>query len=208
MFTVRGKLMFGVSLVLAMVGTLAVSSLWAIWSYRDVVNDLDRNLNRVPQRRELVGALAALFDPLFEEFPRTQKGRLARQRMFEQRLTAAELLTREELQKLADLPAAEYASTREVAQDRLWEIDQRFQALRREQVQLTNADLADQTAKQLLLEVAELQTWASSMPEFGTGLTGLLRSAKKTYKAGIWWVSVSTLLVVMLLGGVVVGGYR
>lgn len=50
MFTLKSKMLIGVGLVLAIVGTLTISSLWAILSYREVVNDLDRNLNSVPQR--------------------------------------------------------------------------------------------------------------------------------------------------------------
>ena len=64
MFTLKGKLLIGVGLVLAMVATLTISSLWAILSYREVVIDLDRNLNGVPQRRELIEAFAALMEPL------------------------------------------------------------------------------------------------------------------------------------------------
>ena len=60
MFTLKSKMLIGVGLVLAIVGTLTISSLWAILSYREVVNDLDRNLNSVPQRRELIEAFAAM----------------------------------------------------------------------------------------------------------------------------------------------------
>ena len=82
MFTVRRKLMMGVGLVLAMVGALAASSLWAILSYRAVVNDLDRNLRLVPQRHTLIESLTDLHEPLL---PTSDKGRIARQQMFEER---------------------------------------------------------------------------------------------------------------------------
>ena len=205
MFTVRRKLMFGVGLVLAMVGSLAISSLLAILSYREVVHDLERNLNHVPQRHDLIEVLAGLHEPLL---PGNFKGRIVRQRLFELRLKAAEDQTRRELLKLADLPAAEYPAIHEIAQSRLWDIDQGLQRMRRNLAELEAADTADGTAARLLIDVAVLQSIAGSMPEFGTGLRGLLDSARETYRAGLWWVSVSTLLVVVLLGGVVVGGYR
>ena len=119
MLTVRRKLMIGMWLVLAMVGTLAVSSLWAIFSYREVVNDLDRNLNRVPQRRNLIEPIAGLQEPLL---PADFKGRLARQQLFAQRLDVVEARLQDELIKLRDLSAAEYPTTYEIAQTRLWEI--------------------------------------------------------------------------------------
>ena len=205
MFTVRRKLMFGVTLVLAMVGTLAISSLLAILSYREVVHDLERNLNHVPQRRDLIEVLAGLQEPLL---PGNFKGRIVRLRQFEQRLQAVEDHVRHELLKLADLPAAEYPSTHEIAQTRLWDIDQGLQKMRRNLVKLEAAETTESTAARLLIEVAVLQSIAGSMPEFGTGLRGLLDSARETYRAGFWWVSVSTLLVVVLVVGVVVGGYR
>ncbi len=205
MFTVRRKLMFGVGLVLAMVGTLAISSLLAILSYREVVHDLERNLNHVPQRRDLIEVLAGLQVPLL---PGNFKGRIVRQRQFEQRLKAVEDHVGHELLKLADLPAAEYPSIHEIAQTRLWDIDQGLQKMRRNLAELEAADTTDSTAARLLIDVAVLQSIAGSMPEFGTGLRGLLDSARETYRAGFWWVSVSTVLTVVLLGGVVVGGYR
>lgn len=205
MFTVRRKLMMGVGLVLAMVGTLAASSLWAILSYRAVVNDLDRNLRLVPQRHALIESLTDLHEPLL---PITDKGRLARKQMFEERLIAAEAQLAEELVKLRNLPAAEYPSTFEIAQTRLWEIDNGLQELRELLPDLGDPKTADEAVARLMIKVAIVSDIAMGLPEFGTGLTGLLRSARETYWASFLWVTISTVLVVLLLVGVVVGGYR
>ncbi len=205
MFTVRRKLMMGVGLVLAMVGTLAASSLWAILSYREVVNDLDRNLRLVPQRHTLIESLTDLHEPLL---PTSDKGRLARQQMFEERLIAAEAQLAEELVKLRNLSAAEYPSTFEIAQTRLWEIDHGLQELRELLPDLGDSKIADETVARLMIKVAVVSDIAMGLPEFGTGLTGLLRSARETYWASFLWVTISTVLVVLLLGGVVIGGYR
>lgn len=205
MFTVRRKLMMGVGLVLAMVGTLAASSLWAILSYREVVNDLDRNLRLVPQRHTLIESLTDLHEPLL---PTSDKGRLARQQMFEERLIAAEAQLAEELVKLRNLSAAEYPSTFEIAQTRLWEIDHGLQELRELLPDLGDSRMADETVARLMIKVAVVSDIAMGLPEFGTGLTGLLRSARETYWASFLWVTISTVLVVLLLGGVVIGGYR
>ena len=205
MFTVRRKLMMGVGLVLAMVGTLAASSLWAILSYREVVNDLDRNLRLVPQRHTLIESLTDLHEPLL---PTSDKGRLARQQMFEERLIAAEAQLAEELVKLRNLSAAEYPSTFEIAQTRLWEIDHDLQELRELLPDLGDSKIADETVARLMIKVAVVSDIAMGLPEFGTGLTGLLRSARETYWASFLWVTISTVLVVLLLGGVVIGGYR
>ncbi len=207
MLTVRRKLMIGVWLVLAMVGTLAASSLWAILSYREVVNDLDRNLRLVPQRHALIESLADLHEPLLP-LPDKFNGRLARQQMFEDRLHAAEAQLADELVKLRNLSAAEYPSTFEIAQTRLWEIDNGLQELRELLPDLGDSKKADETVARLMIKVAVLSDIAMGMPEFGTGLTGLLRSARETYWASFLWVTISTALVVLLLGGVVVGGYR
>ena len=205
MLTVRRKLMFGVWLVLAMVGTLAISSLWTILSYREVVNDLDRNLNRVPQRRNLIEALAGLQEPLL---PENSKSHVVRLRMFEERLEEAEARLKEELFKMQELPPAEYRSTYEIASTRLWDIGQGLEGVRQILPELGASKTADATAAMLMIETAKLSSIAMSMPEFGTGLTGLLRSARETYWASFLWVTTSSVLVVLLLGGVVAGGYQ
>ncbi len=209
MYTVRRKLMFGFWLVLAMIGALTVTSLSAILSYRDVVNDLDRNLNRVPQRRELIEPLATLFEPLQAIYPNTVQGCAARQQQFELRLSAVEQRTRDAWTKLAELPQdPELATTRELWQAGFWDIDQRLQELRRQQVHLTNPESSEKTAAWLLLRVGATQTVAISLPEFGTGLTGLLGSAREAYKASFVYVSLATLLVVLMFIGFTVAGYR
>ncbi len=200
MFTLKGKLLIGVGLVLAMVATLTISSLWAILSYREVVNDLDRNLNRVPQRRELIEAFAALMEPLLAELPEDDAGRAERQWQFEQRLLEAERRTNEALRKLADLPQQpELATTRDLTADRLWEIGRRLKDLRTEQRHLLHPNNANKTTQSLLWQVGTLQGITAGLPEFGTGLPQLLDSSRKTYRGSFWWVSVSTGLVLGLL---------
>jgi signal transduction histidine kinase len=200
MFTLKGKLLIGVGLVLAMVATLTISSLWAILSYREVVNDLDRNLNGVPQRRELIEAFAALMEPLLAELSEDDSGRAERQWQFEQRLLEAERRTNDALRKLADLPPLpELATTRDLTADRLWEIGRRLKDLRSEQRQLLHPNNASKTTRSLLWQVGALQGIAAGLPEFGTGLPQLLDSSRKTYRASFWWVSVSTGLVLGLL---------
>ena len=137
MLTLKGKLLIGVGLVLAMVGTLTISSLWAILSYREVVLDLDRNLNKVPQRRELIEAFSSLMEPLLADLPDDDAGRAERQWQFEQRLFEAERRNNDALLKLADLPPhPELVTTRDLTADRLWEIGHRLKELRSEQRQL------------------------------------------------------------------------
>lgn len=200
MFTLKGKLLIGVGLVLAMVGTLTISSLWAILSYREVVIDLDRNLNKVPQRRELIEAFAAMLEPLLSDLPDDEAGRAERQWRFEQRLYEAERRTGEAQRKLEDLPPLpELASTRDLTADRLWEIDRRLKDLRAEQRQILQTKNANKTTLSLLWQVGKLQGIAAGLPEFGTGLPQLLESSHKTYRASFWWVSVSTCLVLVLL---------
>lgn len=209
MMTLKGKLLIGVGLVLAMVGTLTISSLWAILSYREVVIDLDRNLNKVPQRRELIEAFAALLEPLLADLPNDVTGRAERQRQFEQRLLEAERRNGEALRKLADLPPLpELAPTRDLTADRLWTIDRRLNDIRAEQRQLLQSKNAPKTTLSLLWQVGELQGIASGLPEFGTGLTQLLDSSRETYRASFWWVSVSTGLVLGLLAAGFFAGRR
>ena len=200
MFTLKGKLLIGVGLVLAMVGTLTISSLWAILSYREVVNDLDRSLNRVPQRRELIEAFAAMLEPLRARLPDDSNGCAARQWLFQDRLAEAELRNREALEKLARLPSQpEFAATREIAQERLWEIENRLKDLRVEQRSLLEPKTAGAVQNSLRNQVNELQGLAAGIPDFGGSLPQLLKSSRKTYSASLWWVSISTGLVVPLL---------
>lgn len=200
MFTLKGKLLIGVGLVLAMVGTLTISSLWAILSYRDVVNDLDRNLNRVPRRSELIESIAAMLEPLQARLPDDSDVCVARQWLFQERLAEAERRTGEALEKLSRLPSQPgFAQTRELALERLWEIDHRLRELRDEQRRLLDPQQAGKAKTSLRNQVNLLQGIAAGIPDFGTSLPQLLITSRQTYRASLWWVSVSTGLVVLLL---------
>ncbi len=200
MFTLKSKMLIGVGLVLAIVGTLTISSLWAILSYREVVNDLDRNLNSVPQRRELIEAFAAMLEPLQARLPDDVDGCAARQWLFQERLAHAEERTGEAWKKLAKLPSQPaFATTRDLAQERLLEIDHRLGELRREQRLLLDPKQANQAKTSLRNQVNALQGIAAGIPDFGTSLPQLLVTSRQTYRASLWWVSISTGLVVLLL---------
>ena len=201
MFSLKGKLLIGVGMVLAMVGTLTISSLWAILSYREVVNDLDRNLNRVPQRRELIEAFARMLEPLQQaRLADDARGRQERLWQFSKRLAEAELRNGEALDKLAKLPSQpDFAKTCELAEERLWEIDHRLKELRVEQRKLLDPEQSAKTQMSMLLQVNDLQAIATDIPDFGTSLPQLVKSSRQTLRASLWWVSVSTGLVVLLL---------
>lgn len=200
MFTLKGKLLIGVGLVLAMVGTLTISSLWAILSYREVVSDLDRNLNGVPQRRELIEAFAAMLDPLQAILPDDASGCVKRQWLFQEKLADAEHRVGEALKKLARFPSQpEFAATRELAQERLWQIDNRLAELRENQRLLLDPPRAIKARELLRNQVNALQGIAAGIPDFGTSLPQLLVTSRQTYRASLWWVSISTVLVVVLL---------
>lgn len=204
MYSVRRRLLLGVWLVLAMVAVLTVSSLWAILSYRDVVNDLDRLLNRVPQRGEIVEALAALHEPLQPKFARTADTRIQRQRLFAERLEAVEKQTQRTWRKLADLPPSrEFAPTKAVVQQRLEDIGDYLHAMQLEQPRLAAEESTHEAAAKLQMLVAETLTAANGLPEIGTGLNGLLSTARETNRAGFGWVTGSTLVVFALLGSFV-----
>ncbi len=200
MLTLKGKMLIGMGLVLTIVGTLTISSLWAILSYREVVNDLDRNLNSVPQRRELIEAFAAMLEPLQARLPDDADGCAARQWLFQDRLANAEVRTGEAWTKLAKLPPQPaFATTRDLAQERLLDIDHRLGELRREQRLLLDPTQANKAKTSLRNQVNALQVIAAGIPDFGTSLPQLLVTSRRTYRASLWWVSVSTGLVVLLL---------
>lgn len=200
MFTLKGKMLIGVGLVLTIVSTLTISSLWAILSYREVVNDLDRNLNSVPQRRELIEAFAAMLEPLQARLPDDADGCAARQWLFQERLANAEVRTGEASTKLAKLPSRPgFATARDLAQERLWEIDHRLGEMRREQRLLLDPQQTNKAKTSLRNQVNVLQGIAAGIPDFGTSLPQLLVTSRQTYRASLWWVSISTGLVVLLL---------
>lgn len=200
MFTLKGKMLIGVGLVLTMVGTLTISSLWAILSSREVVNDLDRNLNRVPRRSELIESFAAMLEPLQARLPDDANGCAARQWQFQERLADAEHRTGEALERLTKLPSQPaFATTRDIARERLWEIDHRLKDLRVEQRQLLNPQQAVKAKASLRSQVNALQSIANGIPDFGTSLPQLLITSRQTYRACLWWIAVSTGLVVLLL---------
>ncbi len=210
MYSVRRRLMLGVWLTLAMVAALTASSLWAIWSYRQIVNDLDRTLNRVPRSCDLVVSLASLFEPLrFLAYPETEAGHFARQQEFAKRLGQVEEQVRQMWRQIEDLPPSPVAETkREFAKDRLLNIDRRVQGLRQLHEQLTDPNEAEATAALLLLQVSEIQTDAASFPPFGAGLMDLLEAARETYWASFIAVLISFGLVVALFAAFVKLGQR
>ncbi len=209
MFTLKGKMLIGLGLVLTIVGTLTISSLWAILSYREVVNDLDRNLNSVPRRSELIEAFAAMLEPLQAKLPDDADGCAARQWLFQERLANAEVRTGEAWKKLAKLPSQPaFATTHDFAQEQLLEIDHRLGELRREQRLLLDPEQANKAKNSLRNQVNALQGTAAGIPDFGTSLPQLLITSRQTYRACLWWVSVSTALVVLLLVGGLFAGRR
>ncbi len=200
MLTLKGKMLIGVGLVLTIVGTLTISSLWAILSYREVVLDLDRNLNSVPQRQELIEVFAEMLEPLQARLPDDADGCAARQWLFQDRLANAEVRTGEAWKKLAKLPPQPaFATIRDIAQEQLLEIDHRLGELRREQRLLLDPEQANKAKTSLRNQVNALLGIATEIPDFGTSLPKLLVTSRQTYQASLWWVSVSTGLVVLVL---------
>ncbi len=200
MLTLKGKMLIGVGLVLAMVGTLTISSLWAILSYRDVVNDLDRNLNRVPRRSELIEAFAAMLEPLHARLADDTHGCARRQWLFQERLAEAKDRNDDALDKLARLPVQPaFSATRDLAQEQLLDIANRLKDLWVEQRLLLDPQRTANVQKSLRNQVNQLQGIAAGIPDFGNSLPQLLKSSRQTYRSSLWWVSVSTGLVVLLL---------
>ena len=62
--SIRRKLVIGLGLVLLMLVLLGVAGFSGLWSYRNVVKDLQAQLDNEPNRSELAMALAALIEPL------------------------------------------------------------------------------------------------------------------------------------------------
>jgi hypothetical protein len=62
--SIRRKLVLSLALVSAMLALLAFGAISGLWSYRNVVNDLDYTINSAPGRGDLLAAIAQLNDPL------------------------------------------------------------------------------------------------------------------------------------------------
>ena len=62
--SIRRKLVIGLGLVLLMLVLLGVAGFSGLWSYRNVVKDLQAQLDNEPNRSDLAMALAALIEPL------------------------------------------------------------------------------------------------------------------------------------------------
>lgn len=62
--TIRRKLLLGLALVLTMLLTVSVSSIWGLWSFRNVVRNFDYAIDHAPHQAEIVSAIGLLLDPV------------------------------------------------------------------------------------------------------------------------------------------------
>jgi len=200
--SIRRKMGVNLLLGLGMLMTLCVGALSGLASYRRLVRELNYSLFEAPRPADVAEAIGALFEPLVRDFPDTLDGADAQRRAFEESLqsTRSRLVDfHRRLDQLSpsDVPAEQRRQTESV-------------------LAALNAELADLEAKTYLLgdmarrqrarrdmlqQIARLQTRAAQIPDHQSGLHESLERAQKVYRSRIRLVIGTSILVLVLFVG-------
>ena len=177
--SIRRKTFTGFSLVFSMLVALAVSGIYQLNSYRQVIDDLEYSVDGVPRRAELVSAIGGLFQPLQLQLVRTPEALEFQRAEFAKKLDLCDAQLDDFLRRLDSLPPTESVqSTMPVTTALLQELQARVSALRPRDDSWSPAAA--------LPAVASLQTVALEIPDYQEGMIASLQKTRSVYQALIW----------------------
>ncbi len=183
--TIRRKMLVGVALVLAMLSTLSLGGISGLFSYRNLVQELDWNINEAPRRTDLTASTAILLEPLLLTDPqhREEFGRF-QQVQFQQRLARAQQEVLEFHSKLDRLPPSPAVlARRPLIEAQVKDIDRGIQNLNVMQRDLSDPRKREQVAAAMLQEAAYIQAVAHQVPDSLDGLNGMLDQGRRAYRS-------------------------
>jgi two-component system, NtrC family, sensor kinase len=206
--TLRRKLLLGVGLVLGMLLVLAISGIRGLNSYRDVIRDLDYDINGAPQQSELVAAIGKLFQPFRLRVSDGAQGGAVLEEQFSLRCLALRHTLAEYRRRTEELPpAAGPIGQRPIVDALLLDIDTglaRVEAWGRE---LSEDPNRGQTLGRMKDQLARMLTNALQVPDPVEGLKRNLQQAKLAYRSALVAVWVTSGVVVLLFLGLLRSGY-
>lgn len=205
--TLRRKLMFGVGLVFGMLLILSVSGILGLYSYRNVILDVDEGINAAPQRTQLLETIVDLNEALPDKRGSdTDVERL--QQQFYNRLSIVEVAIRDYRLKMAELPSTPWSRGQEpFILASLFSIEERITELHDCHPKLRDRKARAQTVSQMSDGVDEMLGTARRLPDPVEGLRRKIDRAKRDYFASLVAVSVSSSVAVVFFLGLLRYGY-
>lgn len=184
--TIRGKMSVAFSLVLLMLGALAVGAFSGLRSYRQLVRQLNFSIHEAPRRGDLADAAGALFEPLLGAVPVTDEVAFERQRRFQKKLNNANERVTNFHRKLDQSPSSDEKQQAEMILEQFRGLLQELEVA----AENLNDPLLDATAiTQMVRQVGELQTLAQKIPKYQDGLNDSVVAARAEYRAHFRFVS-------------------
>ena len=199
--SIQRKLIIGLVLVLVMMGTLSISGLAGLWSFREAVRDLSVSVFEAPDREALESELAALATPLLDDQPHQ-----TRRELVDQHRQATEAVV-EYQRRWAALPETKARrGNRGISQQLLSQLGRQLTSVGRHLAGSGTLDTTERLA--LRTELAATMRTVRSLPDPQAGLTGRLRKADEVLALRTRWLLGSTLAAVLMFMAFVHAGYR
>ncbi|QDT65457.1 sensor histidine kinase [Calycomorphotria hydatis] len=204
--SIRRKMIFGLGLLMVLIGASSLSGMLSLRWYHEAVQDLDFTLNRMPRRAELDAAVGQLFEPLVEELPEVMADLEYQHRhaRFSERLFSARASVREFWTRFDSLPPDQFVMQQRTAVDtKVGRMDQRLAYLHRLNDLLTTAEYPQAVLQAMIKEVAQLERDVQSVPDPQRGMSATVEKAVHGFSSRIRSVILTTVLAVGLFIGLV-----
>ncbi|MGE5194289.1 MAG: sensor histidine kinase [Deltaproteobacteria bacterium] len=219
--TIRRKFLLGVGLVLVMLLILSASGISGLNSYRNVIGQLNSDINEAPQKAELVAAAAALFDPMGEHVVgdgadewriRDDTSVLAQQQRIAELIETAQKRLAEFRDRAERLPRTSFHEGQRMVRDLLLNnYDSGLQELARVNKQLgrqpEDRQRRIETLRKMVDQTVGLVTAAEKIPEPVAGINDSLEHAKDVYLSSVVAVWAASAVVLVLFLGLLRSGY-
>ncbi|OYW19675.1 MAG: hypothetical protein B7Z55_08430, partial [Planctomycetales bacterium 12-60-4] len=205
--SIRRKLFWSLALVMAMFGVQAFGGLTGLFSYRSLIQDLDREFTSGPRTSDVLAAISAASEPLIWDATDSPQGRHLRQVEIESRLNHLRDLLNEYHRRLSSdsLPP----DRRQLCDTILSGIDQDLEKLLSEQAPRITSPVASADAiVKSQSELLKVQLKLLSIPRNRQGFEHRLDSARSVYKSRFWMIAVATIAAVLLFASLIHCGYR
>lgn len=217
--SIRRKLVIGLALVFAMVVLLSIAGLSALYAYWSVVDHLRYSRDQEPHPTELAVAMQGLFEPLVEHQVEKDEQGFRRPNaklvlLFDDRLwnerrkkvgdELLEFYRRWNLQSTGEdttLLAVKKATLDQIT-NRLQMLDDNRKAW------LENPDQRDQMIRNMLFDVADLQTLVQLLPNPGSVVDSTLHGSGDVIEWRLWLIGGPTAVVLILFFSLIYFGYH
>lgn len=197
--SIRRKLALTLALVMAMLLLQAFGGLSGLYSYRNVIKDLDHT-RAAPRRSTIILALAGVFEPLSGRSLKTADWLVVRQRAVRESLLAVGTAIQDYHRRLDEETIS--PDLRVPIDQVLHRLDAQLGVLIAEQVpRLADPETAEDAVERIRRDVASLQLAAMKIPRPERNVD--IESAASVYRSRFWWIALSSAAAVVLFLGLI-----